>query len=374
MKLSQAEPIATLDALRGHLQYALGVELTTIPAYLCALYSIEEGENTAAVETIQSVVLEEMLHMALAANVLNGIGGVPTTAPVSGVGTSPIPVYPTKVPFIDKIPEIHLAPFSPDVLDTFIAIELPAEADGAHGDQYDSIGAFYDAIEQGLKRLCTPEVFAEAGRTRAGCQLSPHHYYGGAGRLVEVTDLASALAAIEEIVREGEGAPGEILGQTIEAHVRTDAAAVELTGLSYSVDDLDRLPFAWKMYSHYARFKEIRAGRRYLPTQLVSEQPKGDVLPVDWSAVLPMGMDPKAEAFVRTAAYEPMVACNETYTAVVDRLYGSFNGNPALLEGAVHLMYGLKYQAAALMHVPSPIDPSVNLGPAFEYRPSDASA
>jgi hypothetical protein len=376
MKLSQAQPISSLEELRAHLQYAIGIELTTIPAYLCALYSIEEGENTAAVETIQSVVLEEMLHMALAANVLNAIGGAPSTGPVDGDGPSPIPVYPTKVPFIARIPEIHLARFAPETIDTFIAIELPGgEGDGT-GDGYDSIGTFYEAIERGLRDLCTEKVFAEARETRKGCQLLPRHYYGGAGRLTEVKDLDSALEAIDEIVREGEGAPEEILGRAINEQVSGDVVEMEMTGVppAYSVDDLDRLPFGWKMYSHYARFKEIREGRRYFPTQLVGDRPQGDILPIDWSAVLPMVTDPKAGDFEKTAAHEPMAACNETYTKLVDMLYASFNGDPDLLERAVHVMYELKYQATALMHVPSPLDPKMTLGPAFEYRPGAASA
>ncbi len=80
--ITAVRPIGTLAELRDHLQYAIGLELTTIPAYLCALYTIVPGANTAAYEVIESVVLEEMLHMALAANVLNAIGGAPSTGPV----------------------------------------------------------------------------------------------------------------------------------------------------------------------------------------------------------------------------------------------------------------------------------------------------
>ena len=45
MSLSPAEPIRSVEELRNHLQYAIGVELMTIPAYLYALYSIEEGRT-----------------------------------------------------------------------------------------------------------------------------------------------------------------------------------------------------------------------------------------------------------------------------------------------------------------------------------------
>ena len=366
--ITAVRPIADLDELREHLQYAIGVELTTIPAYLCALYSIEEGSNTAAAEVIQSVVLEEMLHMALAANVLNGIGGIPSTGPV-GDGPSPVPVYPTKVPFIDRIPEIHLQAFSPAALDEFLAIEYPdALSESPTGqEQYGTIGAFYEAILAGLQAHCPPEVFEAGKTTRAGCQLGPHHYYGGAGRLIEVTDLGSGVDALTEIVREGEGAPSGALLQTAREHLASGAQTPGRLDTSLSVVDLDELPGGWRMYSHYARFAEVRAGRYYLPDQLIGQPPAGDVLPTDWRSVRPMEPDPRAEFYRGTEAYAPMVACNQTYTALVDALYLSFNGEPERLRVGVHLMYELKYRSIALLNTPSPLHPSSMLGPGFEY-------
>jgi Ferritin-like len=375
VNLSPAEPIRSLDELRNHLQYAIGIELATIPAYLYALYSIEEGKNTTVAEVIQSVVLEEMLHMTLAANVLNAIGGVPSPDPVTGPEAgNPIPVYPATVPFIDQLPPIHLRRFSPEAVDTFLRIEQPAEpgapaGPAADGQQYASIGEFYAAIEEGLQTLGTDEVFAEARRSRPGCQVPPRHYYGGAGRLIEVTDLASAPDALDEIVREGEGLPVETLGQTVAEHATRAAAAGTAPA---HVDDGDELPYGWKMYSHYARFREIREGRRYRPTQLVADRPAGDVLPVEWAAVLPAAADPKARHVKGTAAWAPMVECDLTYSDLVDTLYRAYNGEPQVLQSAVPVMYDLKYQAVALMRTPSPLDPSTTLGPGFEYLPATA--
>jgi Ferritin-like len=364
--------IITLDDLRDHLQYAIGLELTTIPAYLCALYTITPGASSAACEVIQSVVLEEMLHMSLAANVLNAIGGAPATGPVGG-GPSPVPVYPATVPFIGALPVIRLQAFSKAAVDDFIAIERPAEQVEADADmpaadgRYGSIGAFYAAIEAGLRALGTPEVFRRGRATRAGCQLTAENYYGGAGTLIEVTDLDSALAALAEIVREGEGVSRRVLRQTAHEHLLSGARTPGRLGAPYDVDDMDRLPFGWKMYSHYARFSEIRAGRYYQPDQLVAEEPAGDVLPVDWRAVRPMTPDPAAQAYRGTWAYQPMMAFSAAYTALVDTVYRGFNGDPALLGQAVPAMYELKYQASSLLNVPSPLDESQTLGPAFEY-------
>src|SRR5262249_8024123 len=76
----QARPFAritTMESLREHLQWAIELEHCTIPPYLCALYSLDAGRNPEASEVVASVFLEEMLHLALAANLLNAVGGGP---------------------------------------------------------------------------------------------------------------------------------------------------------------------------------------------------------------------------------------------------------------------------------------------------------
>ena len=104
-----------LRLLKKHLQTAIEVEHSTIPAYLCALYSIKDGTNQEAAQIIKSVVLEEMLHMVLAANVLNAIGGEPKITHSEFVPRYPHP------PLLDF--EVHLEKFSPNASKTFIHIE-----------------------------------------------------------------------------------------------------------------------------------------------------------------------------------------------------------------------------------------------------------
>src|SRR3954454_15054661 len=69
--------IATLASLQEHLQWAIELEHFTIPPYLCALYSLNPARNADAAEVIASVLMEEMLHLTLAANLLNAVGGRP---------------------------------------------------------------------------------------------------------------------------------------------------------------------------------------------------------------------------------------------------------------------------------------------------------
>ncbi|MFD1050385.1 ferritin-like domain-containing protein, partial [Kibdelosporangium lantanae] len=72
-----AHAINTLDDLRRHLQWAIELEHATIPPYMCALYSLDPNRNAEAVQVVAGVLSEEMLHLALAANLLNAVGGSP---------------------------------------------------------------------------------------------------------------------------------------------------------------------------------------------------------------------------------------------------------------------------------------------------------
>ena len=56
----------TLDDLRRHLQWAIELEHSTIPPYLCALYSLDPARNPEAAQVVGTVLAEEMIHLALA--------------------------------------------------------------------------------------------------------------------------------------------------------------------------------------------------------------------------------------------------------------------------------------------------------------------
>ena len=95
--------IKTIEDLHEHLQWALELEHATIPPYLCALYSIKEGTNIESVEVIKSVFIEEMLHMALVANILNATGGKPRLDYPGFMKK-----YPTPLPHSDKSFDVKL--------------------------------------------------------------------------------------------------------------------------------------------------------------------------------------------------------------------------------------------------------------------------
>jgi hypothetical protein len=56
------------------LQGAVSLEFSTLPPYLSALWSVKDDLSPVA-KSIREIAQEEMLHMALACNMLSAIGG-----------------------------------------------------------------------------------------------------------------------------------------------------------------------------------------------------------------------------------------------------------------------------------------------------------
>ena len=77
MQALMRAPTRDLTWLQDSLQAAIQVELTTIPPYLAAMWSLKDptsGNCSKANSFLFQVVLEEMLHMALACNMLCALG------------------------------------------------------------------------------------------------------------------------------------------------------------------------------------------------------------------------------------------------------------------------------------------------------------
>src|SRR5438874_2166760 len=80
------------------LQEAIQLEWSTIPPYLCAYWSIKTGpgiprDTVEMRRTIGSIVIQEMLHMGLACNLLAAIGGTPNI-----YSENFVPEYPGELP------------------------------------------------------------------------------------------------------------------------------------------------------------------------------------------------------------------------------------------------------------------------------------
>ncbi|GLW22634.1 ferritin-like domain-containing protein [Microbispora triticiradicis] len=335
--------IDTLDSLREHLQWAVELEHATLPSYLCALYSLRPEDNPEAVEVVGSVFAEEMLHLALAANLLNAVGGRPRLD-MPGM----LPPYPRRLPHSDL--ELSLLPFGPEALEMFLRLERPAPPGApAQGDGYETIGQFYEAIEQGLRRLCERLGEQEVFCGDPARQVNGGHFRHTTGRLFAVEDLESALGALKEIVEEGEGsARGEVWdGDQDVFHPDRDEVA------------------------HYYRFQELKLGRRYRRGDTPQSGPTGEPISVDPAAVRPMRPNPRLSdhapgSVVRTAQEE----FNRTYCTLLNQLEQAFDGLPKLLGAAVGTMYTLRAQADALLLLPDA--DGTTAGPTFEYVPPES--
>lgn len=333
--------IETREDLCRHLQWAIELELSTIPLYLTALFSIEEDANREVQQLLRSVVMEEMLHMCLAANLLHAVRG---NGPGPSVTGAAAPTYPGTLRHSDGI-EMHLRSFGPEALELFCSIERPAAHEAPpQPDHFDTIGQFYAAIRNGFEDL--GEDLFERG-VNLGCQVEPHTaYYGGGGQTVLVEDLASARLALAEIVDQGEG-------------------------IDETVWDGDELLFGERSeLAHYYRFAEICEGRRYRHGDRPGD-PSGPPILVDAGAVRPIAPDlrERVESGMLPADVVRLVEiCDATYRGVLAALEAGLNGDPQQLIDAVPLMYQLEYQARALTKIP--LGDGLHAGPLFRAVPA----
>lgn len=266
----------TQQALIDHLQDAVELELFTIPLYLCAMYSItpaaQSETGNQAYTLIQSVVNEEMLHLELACNTLNAVGGNPVLT--QGTSGQAAPSYPENIPFIQPPSPAQLGPMTPAQNLVFMAIELPTWDDPNHDidtgpePAYDTIGEFYDAIEAGLNQI---NQFPGSTTLQASGVFPDD---------VAVTNLTTALQALNLIVSQGEGTsatdpldsegnPGHydrfaniasnlqwITGTTSNGSLRVYDMIVNPNGLSYSSNQGNLLKFFDGCFSYLLKWLE----------------------------------------------------------------------------------------------------------------------
>ncbi|KAL9985862.1 hypothetical protein ACROYT_G008311 [Oculina patagonica] len=83
----------SVEQLRKDLQIALQLEHSTIPPYLTALASMKKSYNLQIQSVMKAIVIQEMMHMALVANILNAVGGKPSL-----YSKNFIPHYPSRLP------------------------------------------------------------------------------------------------------------------------------------------------------------------------------------------------------------------------------------------------------------------------------------
>jgi Ferritin-like len=342
--------IDDLDLLRSRLQSAVQLELTTIPPYLCALYSIID-KTSDAYQALRSVVIEEMFHLNQAANLLIAVGGKPK---LTGAAA---PEYPTYLPSASRTETAYVGLYRASLQvfkNVFMAIEMPAPYEApAEGQNYKTIGQFYKAIEQGLEYCVEKYGAAKVFHQASGVRQRSDIYLGKfGGQVVTVSDLKSAKFAIRQIMEQGEGAvdptrvlvPDQPFGAYNYYGRRIDGTYGPILGTPFEL-------------SHYFKFKRVADSDKFPDTY-------------------PIVSNPRVADITNAATKKLAVTFNKYYSIVLKSMEQSFlpprNEHDVYFEVALPLMHNhLPQLAQQLMTslVVSDGDPSVgpNAAPAFEY-------
>ncbi|HWD08737.1 MAG TPA: ferritin-like protein, partial [Actinomycetota bacterium] len=317
--LAVAETDRDREWLRRSLQTAVELELSTLPPYLCGLWSIKNqapsaGSTPDAYSIILSVVLEEMVHMGLACNMLSAVGGTPHLVAPTYPGHLPGGVRPDLIVYLSGLTE-HL------VHHVFMGIELPEHPvaefpapSGEPGGTYPTIGAFYDAIRR---------AFAQGGESLivGGPQLTTSFSDQENETIYPITSVLDAQKAIQEIKEQGEGTS------------RTPDAP------------------GFHELAHYYRFGEIYHGRTLI-----------EVAPGRWD----YGGDPVPFPECWPMAKVPAGGYPQDITGSFDGLFTSVLANleaawveggttgQSFLQNGVNVMFTLYPQAVTLMQIPAP--------------------
>ncbi len=164
------------------------------------------------------VAIDEMSHLVAVWNITSALGGAPR------FGRTNFPLDPGYLP---AGVVVKLAPFSPAVIQHFIHLERPSGSQEPEGEgfaaeveisrtplaprltpagfDYTTVGIFYETLGADLRALVARLGEEVVFSGDPGLQLSPAEV--GLAGAKPVGDLASALAAFEIIIIDGEGAP-----------------------------------------------------------------------------------------------------------------------------------------------------------------------
>jgi hypothetical protein len=354
-------PSPSKEDLRAAAQLAIQVEMTTIPAYLTGMYSIAEP-NSPAYQALRDVVMEEMLHVTQAANLLVAIGGLPVFTGEAA------PTYPTYLPHANPktTPVVGLLRATPEVFEeVYVAIETPAPVGAKpQANHYDTIAQLYDALETGLEQyerahphdpLFTPNP---QGRQREDIYIGK---FGG--NPVIVTDLESAKRGIQQVVQQGEGS--QSLGQPLNP------------------------TNSWATYDHYGQRTDCTYGPIIGEPREMSHFIKFRrvaVAPEKFPPTYPMVSNPRREDFKNPTALALADLFDQAYSLMLDALQLTFRqprvegarGN-VFFSTALPLMHQtLPILARMLMNTPinrtgnSQTGP--NGAPTFLYQPGSSLA
>jgi hypothetical protein len=336
---------SSAEDLLEHLQAAIELEHATIPPYLTALFSIKTGANGLASDIVASVVAQEMLHMTIAANLLNALGGAPR---IDRAGF--LPVYPGPLPMgVAGGLTVGLAKLTRAlVYDVFMRIEepeaaipVPVKAPRAAmlaavsrpAPDFATIGQFYRAIADKITELGPPAFTGDPARQVVDTTWFP------VDQLFPIAGVDSALAAIDVIVRQGEGTASN--------------------------------PEDGGEPAHYYRFAQLVYARMLEPDPAESAgwSFSGPIVGIEPAGVWNLLPDAKVADYAPNSRAQILGdQVNRTYTNLLRSLQATFDGDPVRLKAALGLMFELNIVASELVTVPL-AGTGYYAAPTFEYQP-----
>ncbi|MFD0409438.1 ferritin-like protein [Kitasatospora sp. NPDC127116] len=325
----------TEQELKDALQRAIMLELSTIPPYATALWSITSQDNTQPVRhTIREIVFDEMSHFGLVCNMLTSIGGtVVLTDPAT------VPKYPGELPGgVNPGLIVSLGGLTRESAGLFADIEKP-ENPLAFAADGNTIGAFYQRIADVFPRF----AHLLTGRNQVTFPLGSQH--GAGNNIVAMNTLDDVLKAIDVIRTQGEG---------------TD------------VSPDNPFPGPPGELAHYYAFKEIAVGRKLVENPATGrfeftgpDVPLPDTSPV---ARVPAGgwaNDPANAPDQPTAS--ALHDFNTSYSAMLTSLEHAWGGNGNELFDAIGHMSDLGDAARVINAIKLPADPHLTYGPEWLF-------
>ena len=344
--------ICTIKSLKESLQTAIALEFSTIPPYMTALYSIKDGYNKKVYSIIRSVVMQEMLHLAQAANLLISIGGQPrmTDPSVSKIPTSfpthlPGKVLPGLTVTLQKASPKHIA-------NVFMMIEFPDKVvyEGDFDDEEINlkaltIGRFYTAI---LKCMDDLNVNGSITFGHADKQLHwPWELYDKTSKLWKVTNIKDAREAIHMIVEQGEGS-----------------------------DQLDPTYLGTNKLAHFFKFEELACKHHIQSSpEHTAYDFHGEEIEFVSEGVWPMQNNPSSKNLPKgTQVYHEAKVFHRMYRSLLESIETMFSGHPDSVNDAVYIMESMQMQAKKLMNMSVPVPPghpNQTCGPIFDYEWED---
>lgn len=298
--MAVAKPNRDIEWLKGALQTAIALEHATMPYYLAATYSLEV-QNYTAYNLLRSVAMEEMVHMAIACNLLAAIGGAPKIKDLA-------PAYPSRGLPGNAEPDLYvcLAPLSKRLLQNFMRLETPRFLLDPQFQQeaYPTISKLYDGIRDAVRGngdSIRAAMKRGGSANQVGDDIGFTTFVYAEGR----DPIPDIEAALDEILTQGEGSTSRTL------HAGPSSQGEE---------------------SHYCKFAEIYYGHQFempgtgvtLAKATESQFFKG--YPIPFPAVRNTLAVPK-DGYAKLLAKDPQGDAVSKDLLAFDRAYSGLMGN-----------------------------------------------